>query len=103
LFTIHAMTAPASIGFEAQSPAGDGCVVTFDESASPASGCASCGTARDSRPAERKSQLPPQTRTGSGQPRRPLPQAAADRAARPALNSDRYWYRHATGHPAERM
>ena len=30
-FAIHDMPAPASVGFEAQSPTGDGCVVTFDD------------------------------------------------------------------------
>ncbi|SEH00229.1 hypothetical protein SAMN05444920_115208 [Nonomuraea solani] len=30
-FTIDGMTAPAAIGFEAQSPTGDGCAVTFDD------------------------------------------------------------------------
>jgi uncharacterized protein len=30
-FAIHRMPAPASIGFEAQSPTGDGCLVTFDD------------------------------------------------------------------------
>jgi regulation of enolase protein 1 (concanavalin A-like superfamily) len=30
-FTIDAAAAPATIGFEAQSPTGDGCVVTFDD------------------------------------------------------------------------
>jgi uncharacterized protein len=30
-FTIGDTTTPASIGFEAQSPTGDGCVVTFDD------------------------------------------------------------------------
>ena len=30
-FAIHDASAPASVGFEAQSPTGDGCVVTFDD------------------------------------------------------------------------
>ena len=30
-FAIHDMSTPASVGFETQSPTGDGCVVTFDD------------------------------------------------------------------------
>jgi regulation of enolase protein 1 (concanavalin A-like superfamily) len=30
-FTIDGTSTPAAIGFEAQSPTGDGCVVTFDD------------------------------------------------------------------------
>ena len=30
-FTLADTSTPASIGFEAQSPTGDGCVVTFDD------------------------------------------------------------------------
>jgi hypothetical protein len=31
LFTIDDPSGPVSIGFEAQSPTGDGCAVTFDD------------------------------------------------------------------------
>ncbi len=55
-------------------------------SASPASACASCGTAHDSRPGERNRSCRrqgqnPASRVGS------CPHAAADRTARPPLNS----------------
>jgi len=49
-FTIDGTPTSGAIGFEAQSPTGDGCVVTSTTSASRASAWAICATAREPSP-----------------------------------------------------